>query len=264
MSNKLVCSNITLKLRKNTMSIDNLKMEKGFTYSILGANGSGKTTFLNIILGNRKNKSWNIHGFEETAYVPSDVDVLDFFSRNEIIRIFTNSNQKFDEEVFRNFLFVFKLSGFSQYEELSKGEKKCILLSLALASKPKILILDEISNGVDSLSRSIINDLILDYISDSSNTVIYASNQIEDVMPITDFYLFMDAGKIGEPISTVEITEKFKVVSLTLEEFRQRQDSVYGFDQNVNVVKAIVDREKNDEYSELVELLTILGGGHYV
>ena len=260
MSDKLVCSNITLKLRKISVSIENLVLEKGFIYSVLGPNGSGKTTFLNIVLGNRKNKSWSIKGFEDKAYVPSNVGVLDFLNRNEITRIFSKSNQNFDEDLFRDYLFTFKLSGFDQYEDLSKGEKKCVLLSLALASKPKVLVLDELSNGVDSLSRSIIKDCLLDYINNSNNTVIYASNQVEDVVSLTDYYLFMDAGKISAPESSVDISDKYRVLNLSLEEYQGYQGTIYSCERNIDHVKVVVDRD-NDEYSDPIEVLTILGGG---
>lgn len=261
MLDKLVCSNISLSLKKLTLSIDFLELDKGFIYSIIGSNGTGKSTLLNILLGNRSHKSWELNGFENTAYVPSDVECLDNFNRKEITRLFQRSNKKFDKALFINYLFTFKLSGFDDYEDLSKGEKKCVLLSLALASQPKVLVLDELSNGVDIHSRSLIYNCIMEYIGTSDNTVIYASNQVEDVLPITDYFLFMGSGKVSSPISVVDIIEKYKVINLSLDEFQSYAGKIYSYDQNFRTVKAIVDRKVGDDKSDSAELITILGGG---
>lgn len=249
MSNYLTCDNIEMKLDKITLTIDGLKLPKGYIYTIIGNNGAGKSTFLRIASGMISKRKWQIKGFDHVSYVPSDFTVLDAFSYKQTLKLF-NSNKHFDESLFRDHMFSFGLGGIDKIKDLSKGDKKCLLLCLALANQPKVLLLDELSNGLDSVRHEKVSDILQSYMEDPTNTIIYASNQISSTVDISDYFLIMKDGFIEGPLDSISLREKYLVVP--------KMQSAYG--EIYNGLGNLIERTNTDPYSDLESILMCLGG----
>lgn len=199
----------------------NWEMKEGETWAILGLNGSGKTSLLNIISG---------YMFPTKG----EVTVLDFeFGRSYIpdlrkqLGIFSSSLEKFaetldfetveeivvsgefasfgiyedvTEETFEkahSLIRKFRLEHLmhSEYRFLSQGERRRTLIARALMNNPKLLILDEPCSGLDILSREEILDLIREVVEDKCH-LIYVTHHIEELTEEITHVMLLHEGDI--------------------------------------------------------------------
>jgi ATPase subunit of ABC transporter with duplicated ATPase domains len=181
--------NSNKNLQENIIQNLNLQIQEGEIYAILGSNGVGKTTILNRIWQHsfwQDHKSKAKLGLQKAFLgqdLPENLEIninnsLDFYqilfeiytketSGQEIVRnpflidyeelldwfsqVVTIAIPNFNED-FRSLLFDFKVSSNSlskNYQDWSPGTKKKILLSILLASKPRTILIDELTNHLD-------------------------------------------------------------------------------------------------------------------
>lgn len=206
--------------RKILSEID-WEVKKGEQWAILGLNGSGKTSLLNIVSGYQvpTRGDVNILGFRfGYSYLPD--------LRNEV-GIFSSSLERFSEtlnyETIEEIIVSGKYASIGLYQEvpaevweeadqliskfrldylkgkqfevLSHGEKRKVLIARALMNQPKLLILDEPCSGLDVLSREEILTLT-EQIIQSGCHVIYVTHHIEELIENITHVLLIHEGKI--------------------------------------------------------------------
>jgi ABC-2 type transport system ATP-binding protein len=195
---------------------------KNEIFGLLGANGSGKTTTLRIlatILEQTKGQV-NYHGFDHNhqrirhlmGYIPQqdllygDLSVLDNaklfadsykFSRLERKQAIDEMFERMELNDYRN----------RRVGELSGGYKKRLSIAVALLHKPKIIIADEITIGLDPDLRQKIWDLLLELKKDS--TIIFTTHYLEEAQILCDRIALMNLGEIvayGQPQTIIKRT----------------------------------------------------------
>lgn len=180
------------------------EFEKGKIYGILGKNGSGKTTLLNIItsLLPNYNGSVNIEGIEankRTRGYLQKVYYMPEIATGKNLRISDLAKlgrcyEKWDEEKFNYLINREGLDTTKRLQKFSKGWQKRIDFYLAISTNPEILILDEVTEGVDMLAQKDMIADILEYF-DEEKTIIIASHHIEEIENIIDEFIIIDDGK---------------------------------------------------------------------
>lgn len=133
------------------------------------------------------------------ASFPIDMSVLD------VILFFARTNEKFlTKEEMINAVKVFKLEKLLKIKahSLSGGERQRLNVLLAIMKKPKILILDEISTGLDVDSIVKIDKFIKDYLDSTNATLILISHNYSEVHSLTNKLIVMKYGKLAEIIET--------------------------------------------------------------
>ena len=143
----------------------NLRFEAGHVYGLLGKNGTGKSSLLRNIAGLLFPQKGNIvvNGFTpgdrlpvflqdvfmvpEEFYLP-DISVPDF------IKSYVPFYPRFNSDKFRDYISIFEIPADSTLQNMSYGQKKKVLISFALASNAKLLLMDEPTNGLDIMSKS--------------------------------------------------------------------------------------------------------------
>lgn len=141
-----------------------LDIKKGEFFALLGPNGSGKTTLINILAGPVKKTSGQvkIEGLDidqhrqKTKFligvVPQEISFDSFFNVNEVLNLQAGyygikNNQKWIDEILEKI--DLKDKKYTNTRALSGGMKRRLLVAKALVHKPKLLILDEPTAGVD-------------------------------------------------------------------------------------------------------------------
>lgn len=141
-----------------------LDINSGEFFALLGPNGGGKSTLINIIAGPTKKNSGTIKicGLdidthrEETKFmigvVPQEVNFDSFFNVNEVLTFCSGyygikNNQNYIDEILEKLNLEDKK--YANTRALSGGMKRRLLIAKALVHKPKVLILDEPTAGVD-------------------------------------------------------------------------------------------------------------------
>ena len=178
----------------------NLTIQQGKIVGLLGPNGSGKTTFLKIAAGILHPSSGTIliDGQEPGVYTKSIVSYLpdtEYFFKwmkiKDAVQYFKDFYTDFDERKAFELLEFMKLDVNSSIKSLSKGMKEKLKLTLVLARKAKLYILDEPLGGVDPTAREKILDAIINNFSGNSSMII-TTHLVNDIERIFDDVAFIN------------------------------------------------------------------------
>jgi len=195
-----------------------LDIPKGSIWGLLGPNGEGKTSIVEMIEGLRRPDAGTIrvHGldpFRDARRVRPLIGAqLQAISIPDKIRV---------EEALKVFAAFYKHSIGSQtlldlvelrnrrnsyFEQLSGGEKQRVALALALVGNPKVLFLDEPTSGLDAEARRNLHDLIFKF-RDQGRTIVLTTHYIEEAEKLCDQVGILDHGKLrikGSPRELIE------------------------------------------------------------
>lgn len=172
----------------------NLNISEGKFVTILGKNGSGKTTLAKILGGFYK-KNILIYGENDYQNIKVIFDDLDF--DGIVMNILINSLKGLvKKEISDRVIEVSKLFGFDKllnkdYDTLCLKDKKIVNLGIGILSKPKVLVLDNILEGLDKKNKNI----ILKKLKKLKITVINLSNDVNDAL-ISDEVVIIGGGKV--------------------------------------------------------------------
>ncbi|PEP21569.1 hypothetical protein CN582_01125 [Bacillus wiedmannii] len=209
-----IFTNIQLvrRIRKLLITIENLnksfktkqllkdfsfEFKKGENIFITGKNGAGKTTLINMILGFEKLDKGKISinlDKHDIGMVFQKIDRDQYLTvENELeISKILHSNSKIDDYV--DFLNIEDLQRRSS--KLSGGEWQKLQVIKAISFKPKILITDEISTGLDYLSRESLYELLKKYLTNNDTTYISVSHYEDEINLFADKVLVMNNGEV--------------------------------------------------------------------
>ncbi len=180
-----------------TLDIEKLFIEDHKVIGLIGENGAGKTTFMDILSQMViANDTFDLEGYleEDVLYIPSDMTPYNFLKVNEfcdIVISYSDSNRTTDEVIKRLELEDKKDVLIS---ELSQGmKKKLTLINLLLDNYP-LIILDEPFNSVDLQYSYEIKNIITDLREDS--TVLISSHIVDSLIDICDEFIFLEDGMV--------------------------------------------------------------------
>lgn len=204
--------------KKHVLKDVTLKADTGEVIGLYGPNGSGKTTLLKLILGLLKPSSGNIRidgedisikSKEVVSFLP-DKNILPNWMRVRDAKDFYKDFFKgFNEGKFLELISFFKIEEGSKIKELSKGEVERVLLSLCLARKAKIYLLDEPLSGIDPSTRDeIIKSIIKNY--QENSLMIISTHLIREIENVADRTIFISQGEIILDERTEDLREKNK------------------------------------------------------
>ncbi len=190
--------------KKKALDGISFTMAEGRVLGILGPNGSGKTTLIKILAGIARLSKGEvlIDGEAPGVYTKSIVSYLpdrEFLYKNMkikgAVKLFKDFYGDFDIEKCRRLLAFMKLNENDKIENLSKGMKEKLNLSLVLSRKAKLYILDEPIAGVDPVARDQILDAIIDNV-DEKSTMLITTHIVRDMEKLFDDVLFLSDGQI--------------------------------------------------------------------
>jgi ABC-2 type transport system ATP-binding protein len=211
-------------LKKKIYTDFNLSLENGKIYGILGRNGGGKTTLLNIIstLLPGYEGSVKIDGMEakerkmeylQKIFVLPEIITEDKYSVTTLIAIGENY-KNWDRNKFMELIGRDDMNEKTKIKALSKGQKKKLFFYWGIAINPDILILDEVTEGVDIISQKEIIKEIMEYRT-QEKIVVLSSHHIEEFENIIEDFIIIEGGKMLEKCSRDEIDSKLGWIEAT-------------------------------------------------
>jgi ABC-2 type transport system ATP-binding protein len=199
-----------------------LEIPRGSVYGILGPNGSGKTTFMSIVLNVLKADAGQFTWFDapDQPYrrrIGSLLETPNFYhylSGLENLRITQAISGRGDEADIERVLELVKLTERkkSRFSAYSLGMKQRLAIAAALLGQPEVLLLDEPTNGLDPVGIMEIRDLIKE-LAAGGTTIILASHLLDEVekvcthMAILKKGQLLTAGTVAEVLSNEDIVE---------------------------------------------------------
>ena len=199
----------------------NLKLNKGEIFALLGQNGAGKSTTINIFLGFVKPTEGvaKINGIsvvdhpEETkkyiAYIPETVLLYPNLTGVENLKFFSSlAGFDYDQEALTNFLSKAGLQSDAHHNRLggySKGMRQKVGIAIAIAKKAKVLLLDEPTSGLDPKASNEFSEILKELASEGT-TIFMATHDIFRAKEVADRIGIMKRGNLISEINADEIS----------------------------------------------------------
>jgi len=186
----------------------NLAIKEGEVYGILGKNGVGKSTLINILMGYLKPQRgecllFGQSSFELDAHAKKDIALLhegfvayDFMSIGEYERFFASFYERWDANIFYELVDLMGLDYAQKLSTLSFGQKSQVVLGALFAQDAKLLILDDYSMGLDAGYRRLFIDYLKNYIGKNKKTVLITSHVMNDLDGLLDRFVIVQKGGI--------------------------------------------------------------------
>ena len=207
MKNLLEVKNITKEYSSFKLDDISFEIPKGTIMGMIGENGAGKSTLINAILGLIEKEGQIIFDGEELTSDSNNLkedigvvfDEISFHQRLNIKKIEKISKlayTRWDSELFFSYMDKFNLPLKKEIKEFSKGMKMKLSIALALSHKPRLLILDEATSGLDPVMRSDILDIFWGFVQNENHSILIASHISSDLEKICDYITFIHDGKL--------------------------------------------------------------------
>lgn len=191
---------------KNVLCNVSLEIPEGEVFALVGINGAGKSTLLRLIAGVLREDSGQVCVDGETVYenervkkkiffLPDDPYYASGVTAKELAKTY-QALYDFDEQQFYDYLQTFGLDLEKPVRNFSKGMKRQVFVALALAVKPKYLLLDEAFDGLDPLARITLKKGLNKLVEENGSTVVISSHSLRELEDICKRYALLDKGNV--------------------------------------------------------------------
>lgn len=248
--NAIEIKNLTKVYGKNRGIQDiNISIKEGEIYGFIGPNGAGKSTTIKTLLNFIYPTSGEalIFGMdsvkesekikEHIGYVPSEVRYYDDVKVKDIIKYAQSFYPKSNKEYIDRICNELELDMNKKMGELSLGNKKKVAIAQSLINNPKLLILDEPTNGLDPLMQKKLFKILIEE-KEKGNTVFLSSHNLVEVQNLCDRVCVIKEGKIVDIIEIEKSKTELKL-KVTLSSSDITDDTI------LNLSDKIVDKNGN-------------------
>lgn len=200
----------------------NLDVPDGCVFGFLGRNGAGKTTTIQILLGLLKPKGGrcSIGGRDpqtdavavrrSVGYVAEDQRMYDWMRIEQIVHWTSSFYPTWDQAYSQQLLKQFDLPAKGKVGTLSKGQNTRLALLLALAHRPKTVILDDPTLGLDPIARKEFLRSVITLLQAQGTTVFFSSHLLYEIEPVADWVAILDQGRILKAAPTDELRDTIR------------------------------------------------------
>jgi ABC-2 type transport system ATP-binding protein len=201
-----------------------LTVPQGVIYGFVGPNGAGKTTTIDLIFGMGAKDAGNItvlglnHIADEVAmkrqvgYVSPDLRFLAWKHVGRAIQFVRGFYPSWDEQYCERLLESFHLGWNEKIATLSFGARIKLSLVLALSWRPKLLILDEPTVGLDAISKQQVFSELLAAVGEEDRAVFISSHSLSDLERFADYVGMIKAGKMMFEGPMSGVIERYRMV----------------------------------------------------
>ena len=221
--NAIEIKNLTKVYGKNRGIKDiNISVKEGEIYGFIGPNGAGKSTTIKTLLNFIYSTSGEalIFGMDSVkesekikeyiGYVPSEVRYYDDVKVKDIIKYAQSFYPKSNKEYVDRICNELELDMNKKMGELSLGNKKKVAIAQSLINNPKLLILDEPTNGLDPLMQKKLFNILIEE-KEKGNTVFLSSHNLVEVQNLCDRVCVIKEGKIVDIIEIEKSKTELKL-----------------------------------------------------
>ncbi len=252
---------------KKVLEKVNLTMPDASVFGLVGINGAGKTTLLRMMADvlrpdegtveyDGENIAGNAKKRKELFFLPDDPYYAAGTTVEKLVELY-KSFYSFDDELFSRYEKLFSLERRTPVRNFSKGMKRQAFAALAIACRPKYLLLDEAFDGLDPLARL---ELKRGIISLEGTTAVISSHSLRELEDICSGFALLDGGAVADAGDLSETLERVHKFQAAFEEPVPRERFPFeclSFESEGRVVRFVVRGGREEIVSALKALSPI-------
>ena len=184
-----------------------VSVQPGSVFGLVGSNGAGKSTLLRTIAGIYKPDSGTdaIDGTPnfEHPNVKNDIFFISDFpyfipqsNMKEMAKFYASMYSNWSHERYRELCSLFPIEEKMKISSMSKGMQRQVALICALSTQPKVLLMDEIFDGLDPVMRQLLKKLLAREVSERNITVMIASHNLRELEDVCDHVGLLHQGGV--------------------------------------------------------------------
>ncbi len=242
MENVVECVNLTHYYGKRLIYENlNFVIKKGSIFGLLGKNGTGKTTTINILNGYLKPKSGHCYIFGEDSqhlspktkarigFLMEGHIQYNFMTITQIEKFYSTFYPKWKKDAYYNLMEKLEVDPKQKISTMSCGQRSQVALGLILAQDPDLMVLDDYSMGLDAGYRRLFLDYLKDYALGQGKTIFITSHIIQDLEELVEDIVILDYRGVLLTSTVKEFKKNFKQFTFDLPEnhnVKLQKDSV--------------------------------------
>ena len=184
-----------------------LAIPEGRVAALVGPNGAGKTTLLNLAVGLAAQTVGTVtvlggapagsaEALDGIAFVAQDTPLYANLSAADLLHMTRNLNRRFDEPYAKARLNELGIPLDRKGGRMSGGQQAQLALTLALATRPQLLVLDEPMAMLDPLARHDFMATVMTAIADDGLSVVLSSHVLAELERVADYLVLMSGGRV--------------------------------------------------------------------
>lgn len=198
------------KRRRHPIGPIDLTIPQGYIVALVGANGAGKSTMMNMMLQTTRPDQGSIRWYGETfngeiplslrqkiGYVPeTSIAEESHLTADAVAEFRSYWYPSWDEGRFEELMQRFRVPRNERLNRMSKGERRKFEIAAVLAARPKLLLLDEPSSGLDPFAWGDMIDELQASMENEGVTIVLSTHVVDEVKRLADYIILVDEGRI--------------------------------------------------------------------
>ena len=236
-----------------------LTVPSGTICGLVGENGAGKSTTIRLLMGALRPESRTIEVLgtdsfsPEFLHVKEDVGVVldeayypEVLNAVQVGKIMAGTFHRWDAALYDGYLKRFSLPEKKAFKEFSRGMKMKLAIAVALSHKPRLLVLDEATSGLDPIVRDEVLEIFNEFTREEDHSVLISSHILSDLEKLCDYIAFLHQGRLLFCDEKDRLLEEYALFTGTAEQLAELQsDAVVGREaSSFGGVRALVKRRQ--------------------
>jgi ABC-2 type transport system ATP-binding protein len=219
---------VSKRYKHFTLDSIDLELPTGSIMGFIGANGAGKSTTIRILMGLVHQDAGSVEVLGHAMPQDQAAAKLDIGFVSEDMRLYGAATldwhmkfmrpiyPRWDQPYAESLLQRFDLKPQQKIKGLSHGQRVKAALLLALARRPRLLVLDEPTTGLDPIARVEVLNELMAVLADEDRTILFSSHNTLDVEQISDQITFIDRGRIIDSDDKESFLDRWRRLRLVL------------------------------------------------
>lgn len=254
---------LTKHYKDFTLGPLDLTLPGGTICGLIGENGAGKSTTIRLILDmvqrdggtvtilGRDSRTASVRTKEEIGVVLGSEGIPLCLNAVQAGKVMAGIYRSWDAAAYAELCQKFGLPDKKQYKDYSTGMKMKLCIAVALAHHPKLLLLDEATNGLDPVVRDEVTDLLLDFARDENHSILISSHIVSDLEKLCDTIAFLHKGRLLLCEEKDALREEYALWHGTAAQLAALDAQVYGKRVTPYGAEALVRRDAMPAGAEL-------------
>ena len=235
----------------------NLDLPYGCVLGLVGENGAGKSTTIRLIMDalerdggtvsvlgadNRSKEFLDLK--EDIGVVLDETFVPEVINAKQLGKIMAGTYQNWDQRVYDGWIKRFDLPPDKKFKDYSRGMTMKLGIAAALSHRPRLLLLDEATGGLDPMVREELLEVFADFAAEEGHAVLLSSHIVSDLERICDYIAFLHKGRLVLCEEKDLLLDKYGILKCSREQLANiPQEAIHGRRVGTYGVEALVERE---------------------